>query len=336
MKVQHLHHLICPDCKGSLLVLSDRKPSSDEIETGALRCESCSKVYPILNHIPRFIVGSNYSDSFGFEWFQHGKTQYDSFTHTTISKDRFFSETKWQQDLGGELLLEVGSGSGRFTEIAAGTDATVISVDNSAAVEVNYGANGHCPNVLILQADLYHLPLRENSFDKVLCIGVLQHTPNVEAAFFALTRYLKPGGRLCIDVYRKRRGILALFQTRYFIRQIVAGMPLNRLYAFCTAYINRMWRIASFIHKIPRIGSRINWILLIPDYRDSFPLDEEALREWAILDAFDILSPVYDSPQYLETVREWFTRAGLIEVDVKYGFNGIEGRGKKPQIPQTG
>ena len=225
--------------------------------------------------------------------------------------------------------MEVGSGSGRFTEIAASTGATVISFDMSAAVDANYASNGALPNVLIVQADLYHLPFRENYFDKVFGIGVLQHTPDVEAAFFTLTRYVKPEGKLCIDIYRKYKGILHLFQTRYFIRPLVAKKPPEQLYRLCKKYINAMWRISSIIHEIPRIGSRINWILLIPDYRDRFPLPEETLKEWAILDAFDILSPVYDSPQDMETVKKWFIRANLIDVEVKYGYNGIEGRGTK-------
>jgi hypothetical protein len=53
------------------------------------------------------------------------------------------------------------------------------------------------------------------------------------------------------------------------------------------------------------------------------------LREWAILDTFDMLSPRYDAPQTLENVREWFRVAGLDAVEVEIGYNGIEGRGKK-------
>ena len=330
MKVRHLAHLACPDCKGALSLSPGAKVSGDEVESGTLACQACGKEYPVLSHIPRFVPASTYSDSFGFEWLRHARTQYDSATHTKISEERFFRETGWGRDLAGEILLEAGSGSGRFTEIAAATGATVISVDNSVAVEANYASNGAGPNVLIAQADLYHLPLREGYFDKVLCIGVLQHTPDVEGAFLALTRYLKPKGRLCIDVYRKRRGLLRIFQTRYLVRPFVAGMPAGRLYALCKGYITRMWGIASLIHRIPRIGSRINWVLLIPDYRDQLPLPEEQLKEWAILDAFDILAPTYDSPQYLGTVRDWFRKAGLADVSVEYGHNGIEGRGTRP------
>jgi len=43
-----------------------------------------------------------------------------------------------------------------------------------------------------------------------------------------------------------------------------------------------------------------------------------------------MLSPRYDLPQTLSTVRRWFAEAGLENVTVQYGYNGIEGRGRKP------
>jgi uncharacterized protein YbaR (Trm112 family)/ubiquinone/menaquinone biosynthesis C-methylase UbiE len=329
MKADHLRHLVCPKCKGDLRLHSDQDADLSEIETGMLYCIDCHREYPVINHIPRFVSLENYTDSFGFEWLKHAKTQYDSHTHTKISEERFFNETHWAKDLSGQIILEAGSGSGRFTEIAAWTGALVISVDYSVAVEANYASNGSKPNVLIAQADLYHLPFKENYFDKILCIGVLQHTPDVERTFFTLPKYLKSKGNLVIDVYRKHKGLAFLFQTRYFIRPFVCRMSSERLYRFCQGYINGIWGIASLIHKIPKIGTRLNWILLVPDYRNLAPLSEEMLKDWAILDAFDILSPVYDNPQYLETVQEWFLRAGFEDIEVKYGYNGIEGKGVK-------
>lgn len=56
----------------------------------------------------------------------------------------------------------MGSGSGRFTDIVATTNTTVISIDYSVAVKANYASNGHLPNILIVQADSYHLSFREN------------------------------------------------------------------------------------------------------------------------------------------------------------------------------
>jgi len=55
------------------------------------------------------------------EWTKHAMTHYDSYTGSKISERSFFDETGWSRKLHGELILEVGSGSGRFTEQAATT-----------------------------------------------------------------------------------------------------------------------------------------------------------------------------------------------------------------------
>ena len=44
----------------------------------------------------------------------------------------------------------------------------------------------------------------------------------------------------------------------------------------------------------------------------------------------DMFSPVHDHPQTIETVRQWFADAGLVDVYVGTGFNGINARGRKP------
>src|SRR5207248_3605674 len=134
-----------------------------------------------------------------------------------ISEKRFFEETGWPRVLAREVILEVGSGSGRFTEQAASTEAFIISFDYSHAVEANYASNGARENVLIVQADIYAMPFRTEYFDKVFCFGVLQHTPDVRQAFLALPPMLKPGGELVVDVYKKTffRTCLA---TKYYAR----------------------------------------------------------------------------------------------------------------------
>src|SRR5439155_25559775 len=149
--------------------------SGDRVETGTLRCTACRQEYPILRFIPRFVPLENYASSFGFEWIKHARTQYDSASGASVSETRFFNETKWPRQMPGEAILEVGSGSGRFTEQAASTGAMVVSLDYSYAVEANYASNGARDNVLIVQGNLYQMPFRKSFFDRLLCIGVLQH-----------------------------------------------------------------------------------------------------------------------------------------------------------------
>jgi SAM-dependent methyltransferase len=329
MKEDHLKYLACPECKNPLDILKVKKRKKDSIESGTLRCSECHKEYDILRHIPRFVPIENYASGFGFQWTKHSRTQYDSYSGTNVSEKRFFEETKWPRDLRDQTVLEVGSGSGRFTEQATLTGAMVVSMDYSYAVDSNYASNGNKSNVLIVQSDIYNMPFKEEFFDKLFCFGVLQHTPDVRKAFLLLPRYLKSGGKLVIDIYARCSFIRQLTITKYWIRPLTKRMKSEILYKIISNYMNIIWPTSKILHKLP-YGIEINRRLLIADYRGIIDLQEEILKEWAILDTFDMLSPAFDSPQTIESVKQWFIDAHMSNIDVYYGYNGIEGHGVKP------
>lgn len=323
MNPQHTRYLACPECRANL-ILRDTYGSAPK--EGMLECTKCGEIYPIIRGIPRFVASDNYAASFGVEWTQHGKTQYDSYTGTNISETRFFQETKWSRNLHDETILEVGSGAGRFTEQAAKTGAMVVSVEYSNAVEANYRSNGEKPNVLIAQGDVFKLPVKETFFDKVFCFGVLQHTPNPGKAFKALTRCLKSGGEVVIDVYRSEGGFRRFLVTKNWVRPITLRISPNTLYALCQKYVEFMWPLAKYLRAA--FGTSLNWRLLIADYTGKYDLPDARLKEWALLDTFDMLSPKYDQPQSLQTVQKWFKDANLTDCEIHYGYNGIEAKGK--------
>lgn len=328
MRQEHLKFLVCPECKSDLELLGGKEYPSHSVESGNLKCCNCESEYPIVRNVPRFVPLDNYANNFGLEWTKHARTQYDAYSGIDMSEKRFFEETRWDRDLREQIILEVGSGSGRFTEQAASTGAMIVSMDYSCAVEANYASNGDRDNVLIVQAELYKMPFRESSFDKVFCFGVLQHTPDVRKSFLTLPHYLKSGGGIALDVYRKSSGIRGFLKTKYYVRPITKRMNPNTLYRILTHYIKAMWPICRLLNKLP-YGRMINRALLIVDYRGRFDLKEGMLKEWALLDTFDALSPAYDEPQTLETVKEWLGNAGLRNIDVHYGYGGIEGHATK-------
>src|SRR5436309_3573590 len=328
MRPTDLNHMACPRCIGDLIISSVDAGDESTLESAELTCQACRATYPVVRGIPRFVSTENYASSFGLEWTLHARTQYDSYTGLKLSEKRFFEETRWPRDLSGEIVLEVGSGSGRFTEQAASTGAFVVSIDYSSAVEVNHRSNGNKPNVLVVQGDVYRMPFRRGYFDRLFCFGMLQHTPDVYHAFSALPSMLKPGGELVVDVYKKSL-LGTLLQTKYFARSLTRYVAPDRLCRLTRKWVDLMWPLSNAIRKIPRVGYSINWRLLVADY--SFAgLNGEVLKEWAYLDTFDMLSPRYDSPQTATTIRKWFVAAGLTEIEVGTGYNGIEGRGKRP------
>ena len=76
----------------------------------------------------------------------------------------------------------------------------VIGIDLSHAVEVAFQWTHEMPNVHVVQADIYNLPLRK-SFDFIYSIGVLHHLPNPEGGFRQLVPLLRPGGKILAWVY---------------------------------------------------------------------------------------------------------------------------------------
>ena len=266
-----------------------------------------------------------YTKSFGFQWLKHARTQLDSHVGKPISRNRLFSVTEWPLRMEGQRILEAGSGAGRFTEILLSTGAEVWSFDSSDAVEANRANNGHHRNLRLFHADIFNIPDTIGLFDKVICLGVLQHTPDPKRGFFELVKFVKPGGEIAMDVYKKTW--VTILQWKYLLRPLTERLPPRLLYACIRAFVPFFLPVLRIAKKI--CGRSAARLFPFVEYGE-LGLSPVLNREWAILDTFDMYSPRYDTPQTLEEVRRWFTNAGLIDVDVRYGPNGIVGKGRKP------
>jgi SAM-dependent methyltransferase len=305
---------VCPGCGSEL-------ESSADAE---LICRSCSSRYPVRNGIPRFVPAENYARSFGFQWNQHRSTQLDSHTGLTLTKDRIVAATHWPDCLDDQTILEAGSGAGRFTEIIAATGADLYTFDLSDAVDANRSNNSRFENVRFSQADMFALPFRPASFDEVICLGVIQHTPDPHHAFRALAAQVRPRGHLTIDCYPKT--VRAMVSWKYLLRPLTKRMPKDRLYRLIERWGPPLIPASIFLRRL--FGSAGPRLLPILQY-DHWGVRGELNRQWCILDTFDMYSPLYDHPQTLKTVRRWYEDAGFDEIDVRYGLNGIVARGRK-------
>ncbi len=329
MFTDHIRHLICTQCKNTLSFEDSTYANKEKIEEGVLKCPSCERKTIIVRGIPRFVPQDHYTQAFGYQWLQHAKTQYDSFTGMPVTENRIRTETKWPETTPDEKILEVGCGSGRFTEQLLKKKAFIASFDASVAVEANYASHGNNPLVLIVQADIYNLPFRDGYFDRMVCIGVLQHTPNPRQSITAIVTKVRVGGSCVMDIYRRHKWYRQIFNTRFWVRPFVKNMKPEKLYRLCTAYINVMWPFARLITHLP-YGRSINQKLLIPELMTSGKyksFSNELHKQWALLHLFDWLNPTYDQPQHIQTFHQWLSEAGLREVETNFGYGGIEGRG---------
>jgi len=160
--------LRCLECPNQL----DQHPDG-------LVCCGCGRQYPALHGVVRFVDAQAYTGSFGFQWKIHARTQLDD-AEDHRNDIAFRRRTGFRpEDLAGKLVLDVGCGMGRFAEVATRWGAHVVGIDLSLASEV--AAENLSDRVAaIFQADVFHLPFAEGSFDFIYSIGVLHHTPNCE------------------------------------------------------------------------------------------------------------------------------------------------------------
>ncbi len=318
---------LCPRCKRAPLVerASSGSESGPDDITAALMCADCGHSVPVVRGVGRFVIDDQYTVSFGFQWNRFRQTQLDSYTGIALSRNRLFHVTGWPTRMEGQEVLEAGSGAGRFTEVLASTGAAVRTFDLSAAVDANYENNGHLPNVTIFQGSIDDIPFPPASFDKVICLGVLQHTPDPDKSFASLAKMVKPGGEIAVDVYSS--SLFSLLSWKYVLRPITTRVAQERLFHWVVRAVDLLLPMAVFLRRVGgRIGARLLPILQYSHWG----LPPELNRQWAILDTFDMYSPAHDHPRSVAQVRRWFEAAGFEQIVAEPGPNGVIGRGRRP------
>ncbi len=289
----------------------------------------CGHSYQIIRGIPRFVNAENYSDDFGSQWNMFQKTQLDSYTGLDNSEARLARCLRGNLgSLKGMKVLEPGSGAGRFTEILLKYGAIVHSFDYSNAVEANARNNGNHENLVLVQADIRKMPFPKADYDYVICLGVLQHTPNPEESIKSLWEMLRPGGALIADNY--------LWNLRFILpppfgvsepiyRQLILRLPKNVRFKFVKALTDFWfpwhWRFKDswLIQRILRRVSPVHFY-----YPDFLLSDRQMYYEWALLDTHDGTTDFYQHRRKPNQIRKLLEAIGATDIVVETGGNGVE------------
>lgn len=112
-----------------------------------------------------------------------------------------------QDRFGDGPCLEIGVGTGRIALPLSDEGTTMIGLDLSEPMMRRLIANagGRMPFPL-LSGDAGALPFADNSFTGGLAVHVLHLIPQWRAAARELTRVVRPGGALVIDIGRQTKG----------------------------------------------------------------------------------------------------------------------------------
>lgn len=336
MKYSDINIFCCPECQGRLEFCGEVNLSglggSEDVSEGSIRCLKCDIRYPLEKGIPRFSPRNNYAQSFFYQWKRFASVQTGRKAQV-FSERRFNETTKWPQELSGQTILEAGCGAGRFSGIILSKGARLYSFDLSDAVEVNMDNLKEHPmarNVHLFQADILKIPLPLRFFDKIICLGVLQHCPDPKKAYLALVPFLKSGGELVADCYLKYP-FMDLINPKYILRPFLKWLSPQRLLSFCAITVSLAYTLKSALAKIPLVGEHICRMIPIGvlDYGPYTHFTIREIKEIKTLSMYDMLSPKYDKPQNISSFKKWMQEADLEILELGVGYNGINARGRK-------
>jgi SAM-dependent methyltransferase len=276
MKNSLLQYLACPDCAGELSLIAQKR---DERETiaGELLCARCRKNYPIRGGVPRFAdletAGEQRetAENFGAQWLVFDRVQGH---HEKQFLDWIKPVTP--DFVRGKVVLEGGCGKGRHTRLISEWGARdVIGVDLSEAVEAASRNTKDLPNVHIIQADIYRLPLRR-SFDYAFSVGVLHHLPDPRAGFVSLLEHLKPGGAISAWVYGRENNGWIIGFVNPLRERVTSKLPPRALYYLSYLPAVVLYAILKLVYlPLDRIGlSRFLFYADYLSYIAGFPFRE--------------------------------------------------------------
>ena len=304
-----------------------------EILEGTLTCH-CGQVFPIIGGVPRLLLkdmqypliklypdffrryGTLLNETgehdhhdlhemkeatihrFGYEWTYFSDYDCDNFSSFIQPLDKDFFK--------GKLGLDVGCGAGRHSSAASQKGAEIVAIDISQAVDAAYQNNKENESVHVVQADIYNLPFRHNTFQFIYSLGVLQHLPEPERGYLNLIPFLKDGGALFIWVYAYTLRKVALEFLRA-LSQRLSNENIRRMAYLCNLldygiFVN-LYRFLAHSAIFSRLAERC------------FP---QRFKEYAghgfrvaYADWFDRLSAPITNYYKKEELITWLTRSEL-------------------------
>ena len=297
--------------------------------------------HPVVNHIPRFVPKTSYADAFGLQWNAFRRTQLDSFTGTTLSRNRLANIVGGTLEaLRAKTVLEAGCGAGRFTEVMLDAGARVFAVDLSTAVEANFENCSQFEDYFVCQADIGRLPTLPGTFDAVVCVGVIQHTPDPEETIAKLCAYVRPAGWLFMDHYPPE---YPATPSRRALRGLLLKVPPQHALRLSSSLVALLWPLHQLVWRLlgrPTVRgrwwarkSRGAFLYLSPvvDYQSAYPeLGPHLLRTWALLDTHDTLTDRFKHLRSESQIRAQLEKCGMLEIHTQIGGNGVEARAQRP------
>lgn len=206
---KHIEIFACPVCNSGLKLSRDKM---------GVQCSVCNRVFGSENGISQ-LFWPNDPKNFKKDVTEIIKSFYEKNPFPNYeSLDSIKSLRKkaekmpFARQVDAEIpesarVLEVGCGTGQLSNfLATRPKRTVFGADiclNSLKVAGDFRSRNELDNVGFLQMNLFKPVFKPESFDLVICNGVLHHTSNPFAGFQSISKLVKKGGYITVGLYNK-------------------------------------------------------------------------------------------------------------------------------------
>ncbi|MGB0715565.1 MAG: class I SAM-dependent methyltransferase [Phycisphaerae bacterium] len=145
----------------------------------------------------------------------------------------------------GDRVLDAGCGHGEYCAYAAESGARVSAFDYSDEM-VDYTRalmrSRNLPVDTLETGSVLDIDYPDNHFDSVICLSVLDHIADRERGFAELSRVLKPGGHLYIDVPNR---YAYHWRTCFAVMRLLDMYPAGKIHFFSPQELTRMLKAAG-------------------------------------------------------------------------------------------
>lgn len=206
--------LCCPVDRCYPLSIEDAEWENGELLSGALRCPGCGNSYPVVGAIPQLIpprevqpeqvAAAKERESSARD---ADATVYDSTVPTYQTAVELNTIMGALRPRSGDVILDLGAGTGRLTTAMADKGAMVFALDISPlSLKMNREKCARLKGATVyhIACDVCYLPLRDGIANKGGSAMMLEHIPTDDErrrCLEEINRVLRPCGKLALTAY---------------------------------------------------------------------------------------------------------------------------------------
>lgn len=335
--------LACPRCNAHLNLTTAGEDGQGNIESGSLKCATCSRSYPVTRGIPRFNTNEDQVAAHFTNEFEQLETDDRDMDAPELLSFFFYTRSGIDLSIGqgsdpyltvmpdagayraehpyfeGKVCLDAGCGPGRFIKVVAEQGAGyVVGLDLGDHVDRAARRCKDLDNVDFVQGSVLEPPFRKGTFEYVYSIGVLHHTPDPAQGGRKLVDLIAPDGGMSVWVYPESYwgGGLRAPVSKAMHRGI------SRLSPGTAFWVCR--RILFPIGRVQRSLARRRWSKLLAAPLFLLNIPRHPRDEVMLTTIYDYFAPPFISTHSYEEVGRWFggAFASMTKVGVPVGWFG--------------